>query len=591
MHTKDSIFKLFILFSISLLVACAGPATKSANSQLQAPVSTQQSLQDINDLILMLDINSAQAILSSLNFDELNQQEQQQHLFLDIKLSVLSQDIQKAQQLFNGPHQHLLNSLSDAQQIELSLLRAKAYEFNQQFLAAARERIYLAPLLIDEVYQQNHQNIWHNLLQINPEELQQLSQTVTTPYDYQGWIALASISKQHQYDIDQQLSQITQWLKAFPVHPAAKDLPGGLHMLPELIKNRPEKIALLLPLSGRLSVTGKAVRDGFMAAYYQNLSQNLKVPEILVLDSSSGDILQHYQNAIGQGAQLVVGPLQKSKLEKLNQQTELPIPVLGLNYTGSALENADNLFQFGLSPEDEVRQIAQQAWRDGHKKVGVLALKGAWGERTYKAFEDEWLLLGGKIAEVQYYQRNKDYNTPIKQLLNIDESQARARRLRSVLRDKIEFTSRRRQDIDWIFLLAFPKEGRQIKPALAFHFAGELPVYASSHIYNGKHSFTYNRDLNGVNFLDIPWILHNDPIKASLKKHYSKRLSSQSRLFALGIDAFQLHPRLQLLKAIPYSRYYGKTGTLALDESQRIHRKLTWAKFKRGRAQLTQKSL
>jgi outer membrane PBP1 activator LpoA protein len=588
MKNKNILSRLLAISVLMWVTACSGPATKPMGTQIDATISAAEKLQNIRYLILAHDINSAQAILDTLDFSMLPEAEKPQHLFINIKLSVLDQDIQKAQQLLNGPDHALLDYLGDKEQIELSLLRSDIYEFNHQYLASARERIFLAPMLKDETYELNHQHIWHNLLQIPEDELQQLNIDIKFPYDLQGWISLATISKQHQFEIDQQLTLIDQWIKEHPIHPAAKSLPGSLQMLPELINNRPEKIALLLPVTGRLGITGQAIKDGFMAAYYQNLQKHQKVPEIVIVDTAEGDITQHYQKALDQGAQLVVGPLRKSNLEKLNSLPHLSVPILGLNYINNELVSAEKLYQFGLSPEDEVRQIAQQAWRDGHKKVAVLALKGAWGERAYKAFEEMWLSLGGKIAEVQYYERNKDYNKPIKKLLNIDDSQVRAKRLRWVLAEKIEFTSRRRQDVDWIFLLAFPKEGRQIKPALSFHFASDLPVYASSHIYNGETSYTYNRDLNGVNFLDIPWILHNDPIKASLKKHYSKRLNSQNRLFALGVDAFQLHLRLQVLEALDYSRYYGKTGTLALDNDRRVLRKLTWAKFKRGNVRLSE---
>ncbi|HBM24713.1 MAG TPA: hypothetical protein DD411_14230, partial [Alcanivorax sp.] len=48
------------------------------------------------------------------------------------------------------------------------------------------------------------------------------------------------------------------------------------------------------------------------------------------------------------------------------------------------------------------------------------------------------------------------------------------------------------------FLVADPNEGRQIKPALNFHYARDLPVFATSHLYNGTPAPRRDQDLDGV---------------------------------------------------------------------------------------------
>ena len=58
-------------------------------------------------------------------------------------------------------------------------------------------------------------------------------------------------------------------------------------------------------------------------------------------------------------------------------------------------------------------------------------------------------------------------------------------------------------------------------------------------------------------------------------------------MYALGVDVFQLHPRLRQLEEIPSSRFYGNTGTLRLNERREIERRLLFAKIKNGRAMLT----
>ena len=55
-------------------------------------------------------------------------------------------------------------------------------------------------------------------------------------------------------------------------------------------------------------------------------------------------------------------------------------------------------------------------------------------------------------------------------------------------------------------------------------------------------------------------------------------------LYALGVDAYHVHPRLRQLQNVSQASYYGSTGKLSMDESGRFIREQVWAKFERGRA-------
>src|SRR5690606_41583632 len=66
----------------------------------------------------------------------------------------------------------------------------------------------------------------------------------------------------------------------YPLHPAARQLPGELQMLSSLSDQRPQRIALTLPLSGPLSSAGAPIRDGFLASYYadpQRLESSIQI--------------------------------------------------------------------------------------------------------------------------------------------------------------------------------------------------------------------------------------------------------------------------------------------------------------------------
>lgn len=134
-----------------------------------------------------------------------------------------------------------------------------------------------------------------------------------------------------------------------------------------------------------------------------------------------------------------------------------------------------------------------------------------------------------------------------------------------------------------IFLLAKPDQARSIKPLLNYHYAGDLPIYATSRVYSGYEDSKKDNDINGVKFTDIPWVLSSG---FKLKQQVNQTLDNSKlyqRMYALGVDSYQLHPRLKQLQHIPNSRVYGQTGTLKLNASNQIERTLLLAQFAGGR--------
>ncbi|WP_204324437.1 penicillin-binding protein activator, partial [Stenotrophomonas maltophilia] len=64
----------------------------------------------------------------------------------------------------------------------------------------------------------------------------------------------------------------------------------------------------------------------------------------------------------------------------------------------------------------------------------------------------------------------------------IEQSQIRAREMQDLLGIQLKSSPRSRSDVDMIFLIANPAQARQIKPTFAFHYAGKIPVYATSQV-------------------------------------------------------------------------------------------------------------
>lgn len=409
------------------------------------------------------------------------------------------------------------------------------------------------------------------------------------PSNMIGWMELARVVKL-QMDQPAELSAaLAAWRERFPEHPALQAYFTGL--LEQQGLSGSDHIAILLPRSGTYANVATAVRDGFMAAWYQQPASHR--PQLRFYDSSNlGETLRTYQQAVLQGAQRIVGPLDKDAVSMLMQMESLPQPVLALNQVEDESAFLPNLYQFALAPEDEAEQVAERAWLEGHQRALILTPSGSWGTRIGERFRQRWERLGGQVLEAQRYDASEnDFSPPIRRLLNIDESKARINALKQFLGMQVESEVRRRDDADFIFLAARPKQGRQLRPQLKFHHAGKLPIYATSHIYSGIENSDMDRDLGHISFVDTPWLLDDERESALSRARLQKLMPGvkgpYARLYAMGIDSYNLLANLEPLREQTGRTFSGKSGTLYLDAHNRLHRLLAWADMKQGSASIT----
>ncbi|MGB5716024.1 MAG: penicillin-binding protein activator [Gammaproteobacteria bacterium] len=466
-------------------------------------------------------------------------------------------------------------------------LRAEALQQNREFIASIHDRIVLDPLLVDQDKRlANHMAIWTALTSLTDEELQQL-RSAPPPDELSGWIELVELSRLYLQEPDMLVDVIPHWESRYPDHPAREAFTAKLAGGMRIAGQPPQQLALLLPLSGKLAQPAAAIRDGVLAAYYDTPQDTLR-PAIRIYDTGghAGSILETYRQAVNEGAQFVIGPLRKAAVQQLASQPMLAVPVLTLNAIDDDTLNT-TLFQFGLAPEDEAREVARRAWLDGHRKAIALIPEGSWGERIFAAYLEEWQTLGGRVLEVGYYNATEtDHGTAISAALNLDSSKARHQQLVRMAGQTLEFEPRRRQDVDMIFMLATPRQARLINPQLSFYRASRLPVYATSHVYTGYPDSSVDADLNNVAFCDMPWMLDGngarDYLQDNIKEYWPTSAARYGRFHALGIDAWRVIPYIDQLENSLMGTYQGVTGNLTIDANHQIHRSLDWAHFKQG---------
>jgi hypothetical protein len=478
------------------------------------------------------------------------------------------------------PSLQRLGEMPAEQQVRTGTVHARALEADGQTLAAARERIFIAPMLSGDAARKNHEAIWTLIASLPTEQLQPSSND-----DLGGWMALA-LAVKSAGTLEQQQAAIDNWRAQNPKHPAAIQLPLPLTNLKELASQPLGKIALLLPQDGPLASVAKALREGFMAAHYQAQQAGQKPPAIEFYDSSHLTSLdEFYRKAQADGVQLVVGPLEKPLVKQLSTRPQLPITTLALNYSEGE-QGPAQLFQFGLAAEDEAREVSRRARADGLHRAAIMVPKGEWGDRVLKAFSQDWQANGGSIVATERVDQPVQLAQQIADMFQLRQSEGRAKSLQSTIGSQVSAQPSRRQDIEFIFLAATPQQAQQIKPTLNFQYAGDVPVYATSHVFSASGDVNQYNDMNGIRFCETPWLLDaNDPLRRQVTAQWPQAAGSLGRLYAMGVDAYRLAPRLGQLKSLPQSRIEGQSGSLGMTQNQRVVRQLPWAQFVNGQVQ------
>jgi hypothetical protein len=401
-----------------------------------------------------------------------------------------------------------------------------------------------------------------------------------------GWLALANANATGALDPYGRASALRAWLAEHPNHPGRFVVDEFNASAPAQLAY-PDAIAVLLPLTGRFAGTATAIRDGFMAAYLADRAR-INRPIVRFYDTGNDNAATVLQRALADGARFVIGPLLKEQVEAV---AAMPVgtPMLVLNALPEEAAGQSTLFQFSLAPEHEAVAVARRAFDEGMTRAVALVPNSDWGERLLVAFSEELNALGGKVLSYQTYEAgDSDFAAPITQLLSLDQSRERYRQIVTALGKDVEFEPRRRRDAQFVFVASDARQGRLIRPAFLYHFAEDLPVFATAAIYEDDADAN-GRDLDGLVFADMPWVLQPDDaamqVQSAFARHWPSRVSRRARLYGLGYDAYRVIP--QLLQSEPLSTpWAGVTGRLFMSERGQIGRQLDVAVIRGGRAQI-----
>jgi outer membrane PBP1 activator LpoA protein len=516
-------------------------------------------------------IERAAPTLAQINRQHLSDDEPLRFDLLRAELALNQHDANTALQLTTQPNV----TVPAALQLRLLELRARAMQAGGDSWGAARTRVQMDDQLSGFDHTQNRRQILDLLASVNVDSLKQRAAAMKPGDRMLPWVNEA-LTRQG-VAVARPQPELQQ--------PVGTLLPGANATVREGYKV-PAQVALLLPADGNYAAASTPIREGFFAAYLDAGRNHAPRPVIRVYDShgTADGAIKAYQQAVSDGANLVVGPLTRGEVAAVFGQAQLPVPLLALNHPDDRQLPAGDTSEFGLLPETEGAQAADHMIERGLHHAYVLVSNDDFAQRAAGAFKAELAARGGQLDGMLTLT---SFTNAVSGL-NIPHGSPAAPASASSTDAASAATDNGSSagNDTGIFISMRPNQARMLIPQLLIANI-HLPVFATSHIYDGSDDATANRDLDGVEFCDAPWLFDAQPglpSHADIATQLPAAQGSAARLFAFGMDAWNLVPYLDWLRTHPGSYMPGASGQLTADQFGRIRRVLIWAQFQDGLA-------
>lgn len=473
------------------------------------------------------------------------------------------------------PNANLITS-----QYNLGLKRASALEVLQNWPAVVKERVKLGLILPFEDVLTNQNQLWQAIQNLTDPEVAFLQKSHDPILI--GWLNISNILRSKSDTLSMQLNAFKNWQARNPLHPASSNPPEDFVVIGELNQTKLNKVAIILPMTGKLSLASRAIIDGFLAAYYQ--IQATDKPQLLFINSNEyEDIGLALEAAYIQDVDVIVGPLAKSSVAQLSR-FDLKKPVIALNQLETSSKHP-NLHYFSLTSADDILELISFAKQEGATNAGILSLTEPWALRQADEFKQIGMQENIKIvSNIEFNNKPKERESAIKELLLINESQQRKKLIERSLGQKVSSIDRPRQDLDYLYFVGHLTDAKQIRPSLDYYYANDnnIPILAS-HSLNNKtpDKSTKKEDIERILFTEVPALTRPNALMQQISYKVSKNILK--RLQAMGADAYLLANRYWVFHKLPQAKISANTGLLTLDELGIFRKRPELVMFKSGR--------
>ena len=168
-----------------------------------------------------------------------------------------------------------------------------------------------------------------------------------------------------------------------------------------------------------------------------------------------------------------------------------------------------------------------------------------------------------EIVTSKTYNSETTSQTMFSEILLVDRSKERIRKLTRRLSEKVSGTSRSREDIDTFFLSLDLKEARNLKPAIEYISEKDFDIFILNSWNTNDNYQPIEKDLIGSIHSDMPIMM-----PTPMPKYIAE--VKRTREFAIGYDAFEI---ILLKYGSVNSKnfiYKGLTGKISLDQKKYV---------------------
>jgi branched-chain amino acid transport system substrate-binding protein len=173
----------------------------------------------------------------------------------------------------------------------------------------------------------------------------------------------------------------------------------------------PVKVALVLPLtaSGNAGTVAQSMRNGAELAMAQFEADIQVLPRDDAGNSATAQ--QVTEQAIGEGAEIILGPLFSTSVQSVGQVARARnIPVIAFSTDSSVAGRG--VYLLSLLPESDVTRIVDYAASQGKRSFLALIPDNAYGSVVETQFRQDVATKGGRIVAVERYSTSKPNELP-----------------------------------------------------------------------------------------------------------------------------------------------------------------------------------
>ena len=241
----------------------------------------------------------------------------------------------------------------------------------------------------------------------------------------------------------------------------------------------------------------------------------------------------------------------------------------------SSRTNLESRVVLNFDKKKDYRSLLEYAKKRGSNNALIIDEE----KTSNKAILSEiWKELDGNVLD-SYTSSSKSSLNLLSEILFIESSKERSRKLSRALSTPLESYPRRRKDVDSIIMSVSLEQARSLKPELEYNYGESLSVYLFPNWDNQTFDIKKELDLEGIVLIDLPWMLNS---KAAFIHELPLK---RSRNFAFGFDAYDIVLLIDNSQSSNYFKYIGMTGELVYKNGKLVRKSLK-AEIQKGLFQM-----